>query len=165
MNLKFTSVVTLLIVVILVTGFSIKKQPESNNDYDYLRERLENTKKYTIDVLSTMPDSSYSFKPNQDIRSFKELGYHVIYSIEWNIELMKGTPVKWVSEGEDQLSKKELISYGDKQFDRLLTFLKDAKETPMLTDKIIDVLNHNAHHRGQMVTYLRLKNISPPKYR
>ncbi|MEM6831599.1 MAG: hypothetical protein AAF551_13905, partial [Bacteroidota bacterium] len=64
--------------------------------------------------------------------------------------------------GEDQMTKKELINFGDKQFDKLVEFIKAAKETPTLTDKLIDVLNHNAHHQGQMVTYLRLKDIAPP---
>ena len=156
---------SILIVTILLTSFSKKHEYKPNSDYDYLRDRLENTKEYTMDVLRAMPDSIYSFRPNQDVRSYKELAYHLVYSIEWNIELMKGKPINWISGGEDSMTKKELVEYADEQFDNLLIFIKEAEETPMLTDKVIDVLNHNAHHRGQMVTYLRLKGISSPNYR
>ncbi|WP_303316192.1 DinB family protein [Flavivirga abyssicola] len=58
-----------------------------------------------------------------------------------------------------------MIIYANDQFDKLLTFINDVKETSELTEKLIDVLNHNAHHRGQMTTYLRMKGITPPSYR
>ncbi|TSE09351.1 MULTISPECIES: DinB family protein [Aquimarina] len=133
--------------------------------YNYLEERLKNTKIYTIQVIEAMPESEYGYKPNKDVRSYTALASHIIYSIEWNLEVMKGTPIKWNPGDEDGLSKKELITYANEQFNAFIDFVLKAEETSKLTDKIIDVLNHNAHHRGQMVTYLRMKGIEPPKYR
>ncbi|TGV02548.1 hypothetical protein EM932_10245 [Flavivirga rizhaonensis] len=109
-----------------------------------------------------MPENDYLYKPVENVRSYTALASHAIYSIEWNIELMKGSPIKWEPGNEDRFSKEELIVYANEQFDNLLNFVAHAKETTELTNKIIDVLNHNAHHRGQMITYLRMKGVTPP---
>ena len=161
MKLRLISTLSIICLFLFTSLTSINRQ---KSDYNFLKERLKNTKSFTIEVIKAMPESDFLYKPNKDVRSFSALASHTVYSIEWNIELMKGTPIKWEPGNEDRFSKTELIKYANKQFNSLNSFINDAKKSQTLTEKIIDVLNHNAHHRGQMTTYLRLLGIKPPAY-
>ncbi len=164
MKYKIIHSIVFFTVCILTISFSPNLKDDVQN-YDYLKKRLKNTKAFTIEVMEAMPEATYRFKPTNDVRTYTALASHIVYSIEWNIHLMKGTPIKWTPGDEDRFTKKELLTYADVQFDNLLKFVEKAEESSELTQKIIDVLNHNSHHRGQMVTYLRMKSITPPNYR
>ncbi|NMH88027.1 DinB family protein [Flavivirga algicola] len=162
MKFKIILVASFMSIVFFMAFTRINKQ---NPDYHYLKERLQKTKLFTVEVIKAMPESDYMYKPTKEVRSYTALVSHTVYSIEWNIELMKGTPIKWEPDNENRYSKEHLITYANDQFDKLIAFINNAKESTELTDKIIDVLNHNAHHRGQMTIYLRMKGITPPNYR
>ncbi len=159
-----TKLFLITISILLFSSFNNYCIAQNSEGYDYLKTRLEKTKSLTIDVINSMPEKDFKYKPTDEVRSFSALASHVVYSIEWNIELMKGAPIKWEPGDEERYSKEELIQYANVQFDHLIKFIGSAKETPELTDKIIDVLNHNSLHRGQLITYLRLKGLKP-KYR
>ncbi|WP_303316193.1 hypothetical protein Q4Q34_12565 [Flavivirga abyssicola] len=92
--MKFKIIVIISFIgMFLFMAFVNKDKQES--DYHYLKERLEKTKSYTIEVLEAMPESDYMYKPTEDVRTYTALASHTIYSIEWNIELMKNKPIKW----------------------------------------------------------------------
>ncbi len=160
-----TKLLYTVLLCVCVSGFGQTNLKVTKEDYGYLKLRLENTKAFTIEVIKAMPENDYLYQPTESVRTYTALASHIVYSIEWNIELMKGAPIKWAPGDENRFTKQELISYANDQFDSLIEFIKEAEVSPKLTDKIIDILNHNAHHRGQMITYLRLKGITPPKYR
>jgi len=165
MKHRFIQISLLLIVYTLLMGFTTTDFNSNVKNYSFLKQRLENTKAFTIDVISAMPESDYAYKPTDNVRTYGALASHVVYSIEWNIELMKGTPIKWAPGDENRYTKKDLILYANEQFDNFIQFVHGSEENPILTEKIIDVLNHNAHHRGQMTAYLRMKGITPPNYK
>ncbi|TYA86778.1 DinB family protein [Seonamhaeicola marinus] len=156
-NLFFVGMLCLLMI-----GFQLKTEAQEVGDYNFLKERLENTKAITIKVIEAMPESLYMYKPTDDLRTYKALVSHIVYSIEWNIALLKNEPIKWQPGDENRFSKQELIEYANEEFDNLIQFMTSTKASPELTEKVIDVLNHNAHHRGQLMIYLRLKGITPP---
>lgn len=153
------------LISLLITSFQVKTETQEYGDYSYLKDRLQNTKAFTIEVIEAMPESDYSYKPTNDVRTFTALASHVVYSIEWNIALMKKRPINWELGDENGFTKQELVEYVNSEFNSLIKFVAASNASPELTEKIIDVLNHNAHHRGQMMTYLRLKGITPPEYR
>jgi len=112
-----------------------------------------------------MPEADFDFKPAPDIFSFREQAVHIAYAIEWNILLMQKQPVDWVPGDRLKMSQAELAVYAREQFVHFENFVDTSQVNPVLTEQIVDVLSHNAHHRGQMTTYLRLKGIKPPAYR
>ena len=158
-----TKLVCIALFSICISSFSQTDQIVAKANYNYLNQCFENTKIITIAFIKAMPADSYLYKPTDSVRTYSALAAHIVYSIEWNIELIKGTPVKWTPGDENRFTKQELINYANEQFDRLIKFISNAEVSPKLTEKIIDVLNHNELHRGQMITYLRLKGITPPK--
>ena len=65
---------------------------------------------------------------------------------------------------EVRLNKQELIKYITSQFDAFIETVKSAEESGEFTVGIMSALQHNSHHRGQMVAYLRNNGIAPPAY-
>ncbi len=165
MKIKYL-VFTIMATTVVIVGFNFNHESKiAEGDYDFLIKRLYATKEFTVAVINAMPEEEFKFKPTKDVRSFGAQAFHIIYSVEWFIPKLKGQPIKWQPGDEERMNKKELIQYADQRFDSLITLIASSKVSNELTDTIIDLLNHNAHHRGQMTTYLRLKGLKPPNYR
>lgn len=151
-----------LITLASTTYLSIEKPA---GDYEYLKQRLEASKAFTVEVMEAMPADAFTYKPNDDVRSFGSQAYHIAYSVEWFHSALKGTPVPWAPGDEDRMNKEELIAYTNEQFDAMSETILAAEVSDRFTNGVIGFLDHNSHHRGQMVSYLRMKGITPPSYR
>ncbi len=139
---------------------------EKEGDYDWLKQRLETTKDFTIQVINAMPDEDYDYKPSDDVRSFKAQAYHIVYSIDYFNRVFKGEQQPaWAPGDENGKSKEELAKWAAEQFDAINATIMAAPNDNRLTAGIMSYLDHNAHHRGQMITYLRTKGVTPPTYR
>ena len=134
-------------------------------DYKYLETRLDNAKAFTAEVFAAMPEAKYDFKPTEEVRSFKAQAFHIAYTLDWYDHRLKGKPVAWEPGDEERMSKEELATYLDAQFDKVKMTIMKSHGKDSLTDDIIGLLDHNAHHRGQMITYLRMNGIEAPGYR
>ena len=131
-----------------------------------MKQRLETTKAYTIAVLEAMPDGDYTFKPNEEQRTFAAQAYHIVYSIDYfHRAFSNGGNAQWQPGDENSKSKKELIEWAKSKFDEMNAFILSQESDDRLTAGVVSYLDHNAHHRGQIITYLRLKGIAPPQYR
>ncbi|KYG77686.1 MULTISPECIES: DinB family protein [Roseivirga] len=134
--------------------------------YDWLKQRLDASKAYTVAVLEAMPEDDYSFKPNDDQRTFAAQAYHIVYSIDYfHRALSNGGNAQWAPGDENSKSKKELIEWANAKFDEINKFILEQESNDGLTAGVVSYLDHNSHHRGQIVTYLRMKGIAPPQYR
>lgn len=148
--------------------FFIVSTAQANDDggYDWLKQRLDATKAYTLAVLEAMPDADYSFKPDDEQRTFAAQAYHIAYSIDYfQRAFANGGNAQWAPGDENSKSKKELIEWTKTKFDEINKFILEQESSDQLTAGVISFLDHNAHHRGQIITYLRLKGITPPQYR
>ena len=134
--------------------------------YDWLKQRLDASKAYTVAVLEAMPEDDYSFKPNDDQRTFAAQAYHIVYSIDYfHRAISNGGNAQWAPGDENSKSKKELIEWANAKFDEINKFILEQESNDALTAGVVSYLDHNSHHRGQIVTYLRMKGIAPPQYR
>ena len=121
-----------------------------------------------------MPEENYSFKPTDAVRSYGQIVGHLadaqymfcsIASGDKNpglkIEQTKTTKADLV------VSLKEAITYCDKAYDSM-TDAAGGQTVKMFGQDIpkLGVLNinnmHDMEHYGNLVTYMRLKNIVPP---
>lgn len=130
---------------------------------------------WVLKSAEKMPEDGYALKPGTtDVRSFGQLIGHVAdanymfcssASGEKNpmlmIELNKTTKADLVA------SLKDAFAYCDKTYDNMTDaagmqtvkfFGSDTLKTNLLTVNIV----HTTEHYGNIVTYLRLKNIVPP---
>lgn len=137
-------------------------------------KKWENSKEYLITIAEAMPEQDYNFKPTERQMSFKEQLLHIQNNMEWlSSTYFRGEKTESTPEN---ISKQELIESLTVSFNAVA---KAVSETPEreLEDTVdffagpkskLQILNllqdHLTHHRGQLIVYLNLKNIEPPKY-
>lgn len=156
-KIYLTTATVATIFLILISG--------SNRSYEPLKKNLENAKAYTLAVVEAMPDENLNYQPTREVRSFAAQAYHIAYTIEFQNEISSGKSPSWNPGDENSKTKKELIEWIEKGFERMEAILKNAPYREDLVTSFVSFLDHNAHHRGQMVVYLRMNGIVPPSYR
>lgn len=139
-------------------------------------EKWENSKSYLIAIAEAMPEDNYNFKPTERQMSFKEQLLHIKGNMDW-LSTTYFTNQKFEkNKNETFESKKDVISKLTASFDNVFAIIKntsdeDLKETvdffagPKSKLQILNLLqDHVTHHRGQLIVYLNLNEIEPPKY-
>jgi uncharacterized damage-inducible protein DinB len=127
-----------------------------------------------IAAAQKMPEESYSFKPTPDVRSFGQLVGHVADAQYGLCSTAIGEPNPMKAIEKTKTSKadlvaalKEAVAYCNKAYDGMT----DAQGSQMVKMMNYNVARltvfsvntaHTDEHYGNMVTYLRLKNIVPP---
>ncbi|MAL18336.1 MAG: hypothetical protein CL670_02665 [Balneola sp.] len=153
----------LIVSTVLVGASSIDSTRVT--DYEYLTQKLTSVHEYTLEVFEAMPAEDFAFKPSEDVRTFSAQAFHIAYSTEFFKKRFNGEQVAWEPGDENRMTKEELISYFDTQFKEMSEFIMAQDANPQLTAGIVSFLDHHSHHRGQMITYLRVSGIEPPQYR
>src|SRR5207302_4894428 len=139
------------------------------NRFVYLR--LKTT---LVASAEKMPEENYSFKPTDAVRSYGQIVGHLAdaqytfcstalgeKNTDLNIEKTKSSKAELVA------AIKEAVAYCDKAYDGMT----DASGSEMIKFFNMDMpklgvltINnmHDMEHYGNLVTYMRLKNIVPP---
>ena len=135
------------------------------------------TREYTLEVLGIMPADKLDFKPSDEQRTFAEQLEHLArandaYYSRFEKELETPRP-----EPPAELTKESLRQYLTASFDYSEAVLEAVTEADFMRRDLIlrephsaqDVFlrgyMHTAHHRGQVITYLRILGIEPPLWR
>jgi len=162
-----------LILILFVLNFNFMTGQELVKTV--FLEKWENSKTYLIEVAQAMPEEEYSFKPTEREMSFTEQIQHICENMLW---LSKSyiSPINSQEINTKVTSKKELLALID------LSFSTSANRVSQLSDldlsqKVdffagqknkLQILNlmqdHVTHHRGQLIVYLNLNSIKPPRY-
>lgn len=161
---KFSAVA--LTLILSATFLFTSMNPAKEAGYDWMKNRLNASKAFTIEVLEAMPADSYDYKPNEDQRTFAAQAYHIAYSIDYFKRALKqGAGAAWAPGDENSKTKEELVKWASEQFDEINAYILEQEANDAFTAGVMSYLDHNTHHRGQIVTYLRMKGIKPPNYR
>jgi uncharacterized damage-inducible protein DinB len=172
-------VVLCSICLAYIWSYSASAQ-ESKFIKDFI-ERLENSRKYTILVAESMPQENYGFKATPDSWSFAENLLHIGYAMDWHSQsLLGGREARdWNTDTLYKVSDKskaEMIAIVNKTFDDAIALIKDFN--PENLDDTLDyfglnrtkrqifmlLADHITHHRGQLLVYMRLNGLVPPRY-
>jgi uncharacterized damage-inducible protein DinB len=130
---------------------------------EQLLSTLENSKNYTMSVAEAMPDKGYSFRPTEGVMDFGELLSHIAYGIQWwEANYVKGEKTDWAPPAA-KATKAEVIAYLQKAYKGLEKTLSGSLNEDAVRG-FYATTDHITHHRGQAVTYLRCKGITPPDY-
>ncbi len=127
-----------------------------------------------ISSAEKMPEENYNFKPTEAIRSYGQLVGHVADAqyIFCSVALGEKNPGLKIEQTKTTKADlvaalKEAVAYCDKAYDSMT----DASGSQMVKMFDMDMpklgaltINnmHDMEHYGNMVTYMRLKNIVPP---
>lgn len=177
-NIKYPFILT---SIMLLSSFTLPILAQENNFIKEYLERLEKSKEYLILVAETMPEDKYGFKATPASMSFAENLMHIGWAMDWHSQsLMGGRQARnWDTDTElkvDNKSKKEMIFKINETFDKTIEFISNFKLNRLeesldyfgadRTKRQILLLlaDHITHHRAQMLVYLRLNGIKPPRY-
>ncbi len=162
----------LIILLVLVNYLTIIAQ-QITPKLAFL-EKWDNSKSYLIAIAEAMPEDKYNFKPTERQMSFKGQLIHINENMEW-------LATKYFNKEEVEISivkneKERIISNLINSFNLVLITIKNTpdkelKETvdffagPKSKLQILNLLqDHVTHHRGQLIVYLNLNKIEPPRY-
>src|ERR1043166_4633202 len=116
---------------------------------------LARNKTYTLQVAEAMPEKDYSFKPTESVWNYMELMHHIAYSLRWMLcNYVLDVKADWTPP-QVSSTKVELMKYLAQSFDNIEDELQSKKWNDENISGFYFMLEHNAHHRGQEVTYLR----------
>ena len=143
---------------------------------DAFLEKWENSKNYMIAIAEAMPEAYYDFKPTERQMSFKEQLVHIKGNMDWlSNSYFTETEFKREKTALPE-TKAETIALLSEAFDATLSIIKNTREEDLVLTvdffagpksklQILNLLqDHVTHHRGQLVVYLNLNNVVPPKY-
>jgi len=122
-----------------------------------------------------MPESNYNFKPTERQMSFKEQLLHIRQNMVWLSEtyFMENDEK---SKKIEPNTKEEILTHLTASFNRVSEIIKTIYNEDLSVEveffagpksklQILNLLqDHVTHHRGQLIVYLNLNNIQPPKY-
>lgn len=174
------NILTLSTIVLFSSVSSPLFAQENSFIKDYL-ERLENSRKYLLLVAETMPEDSYDFRASPESMTFAENLMHIGYAMDWHSQSLLGgrESREWKTDTIFKVankSKEEMIAIVDKTFDESILLIKQFDATQLddeldyfglnRTKRQIFLLltDHVTHHRGQMLVYMRLNGLVPPRY-
>ena len=137
----------------------------------------QRAKNYTKAYLDAMPEDGYSFKPTPEMRSFAGQMLHLAdgnYGIVGTATgkanpLGKNSAEKTIAQTKEATTKAVMDSYDfviaaiqNMTPDQLQATMKMGGKDLAKATLINKAFEHQTHHRGQTVAYLRLKGVTPP---
>jgi uncharacterized damage-inducible protein DinB len=160
-----------LICLLAPSAFAIS---QSNPLSTFNKGAYDRLKDILVRSAEKMPEEDYSFKPTEAVRSYGQIVGHVADAqyMFCSIELGVANPALNIEKTKS--SKADLVAalkaafaYCDKAYDGMTDasapqtvklFGNDAPKLGVLTINNM----HDMEHYGNLVTYMRLKNIVPP---
>jgi uncharacterized damage-inducible protein DinB len=151
----------------------LKSQDSFLSDY---KIKWQNAKDYTLEFAAVMPEDYYTYTPTPVEMTYREQLKHIAGNMVWLCSSYLDGSKTHIDPSIVGNSKKEIVAMMEQVFayaSKTITALteKDLNEKvdfisgEMTKRRILMLMSdHIAHHRGQLVVYLRMKNVEPPKY-
>ena len=132
---------------------------------------------YTLAVAEAMPAEHYNFKPNPVQRSIV-FGEQLIHLAGRTRPLLLGLWFNPHARAGNCCRSRTLPRYLNSSWDYIIRVLRKLTEKDILrndlgtprfkahagSDLFLRAYTHTAHHRGQAIVYLRIKDITPPTW-
>ncbi|MGY3053025.1 putative damage-inducible protein DinB [Pedobacter sp. UYEF25] len=141
-----------------------------------LARKWMNSKTYALKLAALMPEEDYGFKPSPEEMSFGEQLLHIADNMNWLSSSYLFVDANKKRDAKTKLSKDEILKVVSDAYDHGLSGHMKMNEVqlneqvkffagPMTRRQILILMHdHQTHHLGQLIVYLRLKGIKPPDY-
>ncbi len=163
-------------VLLFLISYSVMSQ-QSTPKSAFL-EKWSNSKEYLLEMVRVMPEDKFAYSPTKDKMDFKNQLLHICGNMAWLSTTYFSDEEfdrkKFTENAPD--TKDEVIRFIEKSFDIVYDRVQNTSDPSLLTEvdffagpksklQILNLLqDHVTHHRGQLIVYLNLNKIKPPKY-
>ncbi|HWI65700.1 MAG TPA: DinB family protein [Symbiobacteriaceae bacterium] len=143
---------------------------------DVMLALYDATRALTDKTLALMPEEKAEYRPVPEVFSFRQLGRHVISTELSLIEAWPEGKFVWQNRYNDEnlptlAAVQKALPEATRTFRAWVEARTEAElAAPVrglgeatLEQAILEWILHEAHHRGQMCTYLRENGIVPPR--
>jgi uncharacterized damage-inducible protein DinB len=142
-------------------------------------QKLNNAKVYLLTIINSMDENKFDYKPVKEEMSFKEQLLHIGENLLWlSSTYIKEQPIaqQELKNHPAVMSKKEISIFVGDAFDYAIKTINDLDQSTLLKEfswsggkmNKLQFLNliqdHQSHHVGQLIVYIRLNGITPPRY-
>jgi len=167
----------MLKVFILATGFFLSISAQAQDEFlSAIQEKWQNNKTYVLKCANLMPEDKYDFRPTPEVSTFREQLIHMMSNMNWiTKDYLKSAGLQHDLKTIDP-SKADLMVILEQAFDNAAAALSTvsasdlegrvnffAGEKNVL--QMIELMDdHLSVHKGQLIVYLRLNGIAPPRF-
>lgn len=136
-------------------------------------EKWKNSENYLIAMAEAMPEEHYNFKPTERQRTFIEQLAHIKRNMDWlsnsyfdgpKLDKSKAkTKAEIIKElkGSFKNTYSVIVKANVESFNDTVDFFAGPKTKLQILNLLQD---HVTHHRGQIIVYLNLKDVKPPRF-
>ena len=170
--LKHLLLTLLTILIFNFQGFSQESDPRSA-----FLEKWRNSSKYLLEIAESVPETSLEFRPTERQMSVKEQLLHIRANMLWlGSTYFNASSAELPESKINPDSKEELIKALNESFECVGGLVKNTDDQTLKEEveffagpksrlQILNLLqDHVTHHRGQLIVYLNLMEIAPPRY-
>ncbi|SDW10088.1 Uncharacterized damage-inducible protein DinB (forms a four-helix bundle) [Lutibacter oricola] len=164
-------------VVFFIITFMIFNNLQSQNTVkSAFLLKWENSKNYLLKIAESMPEEYYSFKPTERQMNFEDQLLHIRQNMLWLSTTYFTKNNKEKPSKINPKTKQETINALTTSFNEVSKIISTISEKDLTIEvdffagpksklQILNLLqDHVTHHRGQLIVYLNLNNIEPPKF-
>ena len=143
---------------------------------DELRRQWEASRNQIITLAEAIPEGKYDYKPTPEVRSFREQLQHLVGENFMFMGLVAGEKASGAPNPESLKSRAEIMKALEESYAygvKVLAGLNDQKATETVAGFrgqqtlrmgiVIANMKDNHEHYGNLVTYIRLNGITPPR--
>ena len=171
---------------ILLLSFYVFSVNAQNSFGDSVKQQLVaewvRAKAYTQEYLDAMPANKYGFRPTDSTRTFAEQMLHLAGGNVLLASIGTGIPSPFANQifekSPGAQNKDSVVFYVNTSYDAVINGIRnmDASKLGQVVSLdaprgkreetrlayLLKAFEHQTHHRGQCVVYLRLAGIKPP---
>jgi uncharacterized damage-inducible protein DinB len=141
--------------------------------------KFQNAKSYTLSIAEKLQSDKFDFKPVKEEMSFKEQLVHLGENIYWLSSTYIKEEINPINSNKNravELNKEQVLEFVNSAYNYALKAMKELDENTLIKEfnwsggkmnkfQFLNLIqDHQAHHVGQLIVYLRLNGITPPKY-
>jgi uncharacterized damage-inducible protein DinB len=141
--------------------------------------KFKNAKTYTLAIAEKLVADKFDFKPVKEEMSFKEQLVHIGENIYWlsSTYIKEETnPIKANKNRSSEMTREQVLEFVGNAYDYTLKAMSELDEKSLSKEfnwsggkmnkyQFLNLIqDHQSHHVGQLIVYLRLNGIAPPKY-
>ena len=165
---------TICLLLMLFFIFQLNAQNYFQSQYPQVWERASD---YTFEVAKAMPEENYGFKPQDEAMTFGGQLLHIVDNISFLTRLISGESKTFYDRTKSEdLSKDQILEILKKANDYVgkliveisiddLNSAIEFRNLEMSKENIFYLLrDHQVHHRGQCIVYLRMAGVKAPPY-